>query len=62
MKKEILDENYKGEVIRHDVTKYVPEADYVVNVIRAHVFRIYSNGNVNFHLEQNYKTTRSIPV
>ena len=25
MKKEILDENYQGEVIRHDVAKFVPE-------------------------------------
>ena len=28
MKKEILDADYKGEVIRHDVAKYVPETDY----------------------------------
>ena len=37
MKKEILDANYKGEVIRHDVAKYVPETDYVVKVIDRHV-------------------------
>ena len=37
MKKEVLDENYKGEVIRHDVAKYVPETDYVVKVIDRHV-------------------------
>ena len=37
MKKEILDENYQGEVIRHDVAKYVPETDYVVKVIDRHV-------------------------
>ena len=30
MKKEILDENYQGEVIRHDVAKFVPETDYVL--------------------------------
>ncbi len=37
MKKEILDENYKGEVIQHDVAKYVPETDYVVKVIDRHI-------------------------
>ncbi len=37
MKKEVLDENYKGEVVRHDVAKYVPEAEYVVKVIDRHV-------------------------
>ena len=37
MKKEILDENYKGEVIKHDVAKYVPETDYVVKVIDRHI-------------------------
>ena len=37
MKKEILDADYKGEVIRHDVAKYVPETDYVVKVIDRHV-------------------------
>ena len=33
MKKEILDADYKGEVVKHDVAKYVPETDYVVKVI-----------------------------
>ena len=37
MKKEVLDENYKGEVVRHDVAKYVPETEYVVKVIDRHV-------------------------
>lgn len=37
MKMEVLDENYKAEVIRHDVAKYVPEAEYVVKVIDRHV-------------------------
>lgn len=37
MKKEILDENYKGEVVNHDVAKFVPETDYVVKVIDRHV-------------------------
>ena len=37
MKKEVLDENYMGEVVRHDVAKYVPETEYVVKVIDRHV-------------------------
>ncbi len=37
MKKEVLDENYKGEVIRHDVAKYVPSTEYVVKVLDRHV-------------------------
>lgn len=43
MKKEVLDENYKGEVIRHDVAKYVPETDYVVKVIDRHVEKAKHN-------------------
>jgi len=43
MKKEILDPNYKGEVIRHDVAKYVPETDYVVKVIDRHVEKAKHN-------------------
>lgn len=37
MKKEVLDPNYKGEVVRHDVAKYVPAAEYVVKVLDRHV-------------------------
>ena len=37
MKMEVLDENYKGEVIKHDVAKYVPATEYVVKVIDRHV-------------------------
>ncbi|MCQ2204912.1 MAG: electron transfer flavoprotein subunit alpha/FixB family protein [Bacteroidales bacterium] len=37
MKKEIVDANYKGEVVKHDVAKYVPTTDYVVKVIDRHV-------------------------
>ncbi|MBP3716939.1 MAG: electron transfer flavoprotein subunit alpha/FixB family protein [Paludibacteraceae bacterium] len=37
MKKEVLDPNYKGEVIRHDVAKYVPATEYVVKVLDRHV-------------------------
>ena len=43
MKKEILDADYKGEVIRHDVAKYVPETDYVVKVIDRHVEKANHN-------------------
>ena len=43
MKKEVLDENYKGEVIRHDVAKYVPETDYVVKAIDRHVEKAKHN-------------------
>ena len=43
MKKEILDADYKGEVIRHDVAKYVPETDYVVKVINRHVEKAKHN-------------------
>jgi electron transfer flavoprotein alpha subunit len=37
MKKEILDENYKGEVKYLDVSKYVTDADMIVKVIERHL-------------------------
>ena len=40
MKREILDENYKGEVIYADVAKYVPTTDYIVKVIDRHVEKL----------------------
>ena len=43
MKKEILAPAYKGQVIRHDVAKYVPETDYVVKVIDRHVEKAKHN-------------------
>lgn len=43
MKKEVLDENYKGEVIRHDVAKFVPETEYVVKVLDRHVEKAKHN-------------------
>ena len=43
MKKEIIDTNYQGEVIRHDVAKFVPETDYVVKVIDRHVEKAKHN-------------------
>lgn len=43
MKKEILSESYEGEVIRHDVAKYVHEADFVVKVIDRHIEKAKHN-------------------
>lgn len=43
MKKEILDPNYQGEVVKHDVAKYVPAAEYVVKVLDRHVEKAKHN-------------------
>ena len=43
MKKEILDDNYKGEIISHDVNKYVSETDFVVKVIERHIKKAKHN-------------------
>ena len=43
MKKEILDENYKGEIIRHEVNEYVSDTDFVVNVIERHIEKAKHN-------------------
>lgn len=43
MKREILDENYKGEVVYADVAKYVPTTDYIVKVIDRHVEKAKNN-------------------
>ncbi|MBQ0143995.1 MAG: electron transfer flavoprotein subunit alpha/FixB family protein [Bacteroidales bacterium] len=37
MKREVVDENYKGEVVYPEVAKYVPDTDYVVKVIDRHI-------------------------
>lgn len=37
MKRELLDENYKGEVVYPEVAKYVPTADFVVKVLDRHI-------------------------
>lgn len=37
MKKEILDENYKGEVVNLDPAKYVSDEDFVVEIIDRHI-------------------------
>ena len=43
MKKEIVDAHYQGEIIRHDVNKYVSDADFVVKVIERHVEKAKHN-------------------
>ena len=43
MKKEILAAGYQGEVVKHDVAKYVPETDYVVKVIDRHIEKAKHN-------------------
>lgn len=37
MKKEILDINYKGQLVTLDVSKYVAESDFVVQIIERHI-------------------------
>lgn len=43
MKKQVYDEAYKGDIVYHDVTKYVSESDYVVSVIERHVEKAKNN-------------------
>lgn len=43
MKAEVLDPNYRGEVIIEDVAKYVPDTDYVVKVLERHVEKAKNN-------------------
>lgn len=43
MKKEILDENYKGEIVKHEVAKYVSDTDFIVKVIDRHVEKAKHN-------------------
>ena len=43
MKAEKVDDNYQGEVIYQDVTKYVAPEDYVVRVIERHVEKANNN-------------------
>nr|WP_320058024.1 electron transfer flavoprotein subunit alpha/FixB family protein [uncultured Bacteroides sp.] len=43
MKKQILASNYKGEVINHDVKKFVADTDYVIEVIERHVEKAKNN-------------------
>ena len=37
MKREIVSEDYKGEVVRHKVAEYVSDTDYAVKVLERHV-------------------------
>ena len=43
MKKEIVDANYPGEIIRHDVNKYASDTDFVVKVIERHIEKARHN-------------------
>lgn len=43
MKKEILDANYKGEVIKHDVSQYISDTDFVINVISRNIEKAKHN-------------------
>lgn len=43
MKKEILNPAYQGEIIRHEVSQYVSENDYVIQVIDRHVEKAKHN-------------------
>ena len=37
MKREIVSEDYKGEVVRHKVAEYVSDTDYAIKVLERHV-------------------------
>ena len=43
MKAEVVDPEYKGEVIYEDVAKFVPAEDYIVKVLERHVEKAKSN-------------------
>ncbi|MDR0394043.1 MAG: electron transfer flavoprotein subunit alpha/FixB family protein [Tannerella sp.] len=43
MKKEISDENHSGEVVFHDVNKYVSDTDFVVKIIDRHIEKAKHN-------------------
>ncbi len=43
MKKMILDPAYKGELVKHDVSAYVSDADFVITVIERHVEKAKHN-------------------
>ncbi len=43
MKKQIFDPEYKGDIVYHDVTKYVSDTDYVIRVIERHVEKAKNN-------------------
>jgi len=37
MKKEILNAGYRGKIVTHDVSQYVSDTDFVVNIIERHI-------------------------
>lgn len=43
MKKQILDENYQGKVVEHNVADYVSDADFIIKVIERHVEKAKHN-------------------
>ena len=43
MKAEVVDPEYKGEVIYEDVAKFVPAEDYIVKVLERHVEKAKNN-------------------
>lgn len=43
MKKEIVSKDYQGEVINHEVAKYVTDADFVVKVLERHIEKAQNN-------------------
>jgi len=43
MKKEIYNPDYKGEIIRHEVGKYVSETDFIVKVLERNVAKAKNN-------------------
>jgi len=43
MKKEILDANYQGKIVKHDVNNYVSDTDFVVTIIDRHVEKNKTN-------------------
>lgn len=43
MKKEIADANYKGEIKKHEVSKYVNDTDFIVSVIERHMEKSKTN-------------------
>ena len=43
MKKQIVDQNYRGETVKHNAADYVTDADFVINVIERHVEKAKHN-------------------
>ena len=43
MKKEIVQTNYAGEIIRHDVNKHISDDDFIVKVIERHIEKAKHN-------------------